>query len=175
MTLAAASRFCTTRPGPTPRTCTSVNSTMSAMATSACGVTARSDGPEAALEQRARVGGGGNESSEVEGKPHGAGGNRARESRDEGRPAGEKRGQRPEGLAQVDVLAAGLRPKRGQLGIGHGARKGDGAAEQPDRHHRPRIAHQPRDDRRREEDAAADDVADDDGGRVERTQAAFED
>ena len=133
------------------------------------------DRAQAALEERARVGGGGNESSQVEGESHGAGGNRARESRHEGRPAGQKRGQRPEGLAQVDVLPASLWQKRGQLGIGHGARKRNRAAEQPDRHHGPRIAHQPRDDRRREEDASPDDVADDDGGRVERAQAAFED
>ena len=61
----------------------------------------------------------------------GAGGHRTAEAGDERRPAGQKAGQRAEGLAEIDVLAAGLRPQRGELGVGHRAHEREHAAGHP--------------------------------------------
>ena len=82
--------------------------------------------------------------------------------------------RRPERLAQVDVLTAGARPQRSQLGVGHGARKRERAARKPRTEKPERVGNRRRDLRRREQDAAADDVGHDDRGRVERTETAIE-
>ena len=112
--------------------------------------------------------------ADVVGERHRARGDRAGETGDERGPAGQKRGERAESLAQVDVFAAGTRAQRRQLRVGHRAGERERAADQPHADHRRRLRHELRDDDRHEEDAAADDVGDDDGGRVERTEPAFE-
>ena len=65
----------------------------------------------------------GHEAPEIEREHDGAGRDRAGEAGDERRPAGEERGQPAERRAQVDVLAAGARPQRRQLGVRHRAGK----------------------------------------------------
>ena len=69
------------------------------------------------------------------------GGDGAGESGDKRRPAGDKGGQRPEGVAQIDVLTPGVRPKRRQFGIRHGAGEREKAAEDPDPEERPCLRH----------------------------------
>ena len=125
-------------------------------------------------EQRRRVVGGRHESADVCGEHHRAGRDCAGESGDERRPAGQERGQPAERRLQVDVLAAGARPHRGELRVGHRARKRQRTAHHPCGQEPPRAGHARRDLRRREEDAAADDVGDDDRRGVERTEAARE-
>ena len=114
------------------------------------------------------------EASEVEGEDHRAGGDRAGEAGDERGPAGEERGDASEPGVQVDVLAAGPRPQRGQLRVGHRAGERQRPGGQPGEEEEGRMRHGRRDLRRREEDAAADDVGDDDRCRVERPEPAFE-
>ena len=89
-------------------------------------------------------------------------------------PGVEKRGQRPVGVADVDVFAAGLRLHGAKLGVGHGAKHREQAADDPDE-----IDEACRADRLHhlggnEKDAAADDGADDDRGRVAGAEIAGE-
>ena len=58
-------------------------------------------------------------------------GHRAAKSGNERRPSREKAGQRAVGLAQIDVLAAGLRPQRRELGVGHRAHEREDPSRQP--------------------------------------------
>ena len=62
-----------------------------------------------------------NEARDVVGERDGAGRDRAGEAGNERGPPGEERRERTEGVAQVDVLAAGVRPHRRELGVGHRA------------------------------------------------------
>ena len=48
---------------------------------------------------------------------------------------GEERGERSERVAQVDVFAAGVRPQRRELGVGHRAGERERAAGEPHAEH----------------------------------------
>ena len=161
--------------GPRPLMWTSDRPTIAVIATIACGVTTSGAHGIGIVSSGVRVGRGRNEAADVVGERDGAGGDGAGESGDERRPAGQERRERAVRVAQVDVLAAGARPQRGQLRVRHRAGKREQAAEQPDGRASPsrsarcratRIGH--------EEDAAADDVGDDDGGRIERAEPPLE-
>ena len=104
----------------------------------------------------------------------GAGGNRTRESGDEGRPAGQKGRDRPERGAQVHVLSSRARSQRRKFRVGHRAGKREHPARHPGGQEQHRARHGRGDLGRREQDAAADDVGNDERRRVERTEAAFE-
>ena len=68
-------------------------------------------------QERRVVGDTGDEAIERDDQKDRAGGQGTAETGDEGRPAGQKAGQRPKGFAEINILAAGLRPQRRELGI----------------------------------------------------------
>ena len=76
------------------------------------------------------------------------------------------------GIAQVGVLAAGLRPQRGELRVSERAEERDDAAGDPGQEDEGGGVDMPRDDVRVDEDAGADDAAHDEHGGVEGTEAA---
>ncbi len=123
--------------------------------------------------QRRAVAGARHEAIEIDGHADAAGGNRAAEASHERGPAGEKRGQSAEGLAQIDVFAARLRLPRGQFRVGEGARERERAAERPHAEDRDTARQQGGDEARRREDADADDVGDDNGRRIKGSEAAI--
>ena len=96
-------------------------------------------------------------------------------SGDERSPAGQKRRQWPERLAQIDVLAAGIEAA---------ARPAPRTPSRPANENAPpssqtssiaaRVADELRDENRHEENAAADDVGDDDGRRIEGAEPTLE-
>ena len=171
-TFAPARMLCTTRPDPCRWT--NDSATIAAMATSAWRRHDKIHDRDRQPEQRRLAGGGRHEAADVLRERDGAGGNRARESRHERRPAGEKRRHRSVRVPQIDVFAAGMRAQGRQFGVRHGAGKREQAAEDPHADHRRAGRDEPRDDDRHEEDAAADDVGHDDRGGVERPEPAFQ-
>ena len=141
----------------------------------------RDDGPRRHAERehghredRTHVGHCGNEAADVISERDGAGRDRAGETGDERRPSRQERGERTERLAQVDILAPGTGPQRGELGVRHRAGERQGPADQPHTNHRHRLRDELRDEDGNEEDAAAYDVRDDDRGCIERAEAPLE-
>ncbi len=92
----------------------------------------------------------------------------------EPRPGVEKAGQRPVGVANVDIFASGLRLHRAKLGVGDGARQRQHAADDPGEIDQPCRADRLHHLRRHQENAAADDGADDDRAGVAHAQIARE-
>ena len=125
-------------------------------------------------EQRRAVGDTGDEAVERDDQEDRARGHRAGEAGHERGPSRQKAGERTEGFAQVDVLAAGLRPQRGQLGVGHRAHEREDSPTDPRQEEPRRVGNCGGNRGRTEQDAAADDIGDDDGGRVEGAESAFE-
>ena len=82
-------------------------------------------------QQRRAVRDAGNEAIQRDDQEHGAGGHGAAEPGDKRGPPGQEAGERAERLSQIDVLAAGLRPQRGELGVGHRAHEREHAAAHP--------------------------------------------
>ncbi len=95
-------------------------------------------------EERRLVGRGRHETADVFRERDRCGGDGAGEPGDKRRPPCQERGERPERIAQIDVLAAGARPKRRQLRIGHRAGERQHAAEHPDAEHGPCRRHHAR-------------------------------
>ena len=175
-TFSAASTSLTSRPGPTPRRWIHAIPKMAAIATMLCGdaVSTSVPGMIGMREKRSVVRGRRNEATQIEREHDRAGRDGAGETRHERRPPGQEAGQRSERRAQVDVLAAGARPQRRQLRVGHRAGERQPAAGDPRREERQGARHRRGDLRRREQNAAADDVGDDECGGVERPETAFE-
>ena len=149
----AASVFWTTRPGPRPTACTTLKTAMIVNAARFCGESVSDSDAEREREPRASSSATRARSAEEAGQADGGGGDGAGETGDERRPPGEERGQRPVGGAQIDVLAAGARPHRRQLGVGHRPGEREQAADQPHRHQRPGFGRHARDDGRHQQDA----------------------
>jgi hypothetical protein len=89
-------------------------------------------------------------------------------------PAVKEGRHRPPGIAQIGILAANLRPARGELGIDEGAGDCDQAAGQPDPDDQQRRAHLPGHLGRIQEDTRADDAAHHQHGRIEQAEPADE-
>ncbi len=105
---------------------------------------------------------------------HGDGGDGAGLDHEEERPAVEEADQRPEGLAEVDVLAAGPREARDEIAVERRRRDRHDPRQRPHREEPAggsEVAHHRRGD---QEDAGADHRAGDEGGRVEKAEGAME-
>ena len=144
-TLTAASTFCTTRPEPRPRMWTTVSATIAASATSVLRRHDQRNQRERHGQERRGVGRRRHEAADVIRQRDRARRDRAGEAGDERRPPAQEPRRRSVGVAQVDVLAAGVRPQRGELGVRHRAGERQRAAERPDEQNRPRVG----DERRR--------------------------
>ena len=151
-TLSTVNRFCTNAPASTPRQLTHVRSAMIADRDQ---LRARQR-EEAELEQQVVL-------AEVQPDAAEELGERDRHRRvepalddEEDRPAVEEPDERPEGLAQKDVLAAGLGHHRAQLAVGERAEQRQRAADEPQAEVDAGRADEPGHDRRRDEDARAD-------------------
>jgi len=115
-----------------------------------------------------------NEARDVVGKRKGAGGDRARETGDERGPPRQECRERTKRFAEVDVLAACPRPKRGQFRIRHRPGERQCATDEPYPEDGSARPHHLRDDDRHKKNSAADDVGDDDGRGVDRTESSIE-
>ena len=89
-------------------------------------------------------------------------------------PAEQKPGQPSPAFAQIDIPAAGLGERRGQLGDRQRAAQRDQPAKNPNRQHQRRIRYTGRDHRRRAEDARSDRDADDEADRGPEAQTPDE-
>ena len=147
---------------------------MAAMATRARGETESVAMPSGIDTNGVRDPRGGNETPEVVGHGNRAGRNGPREAGDERRPAGQESGERSVRRAQIDVLAAGTRPERGEFRVRHGARECQQSAGEPHRQHADGMRYNLRDDAGAREDADADDVGDHDRRRIERAEASIQ-
>ncbi len=92
----------------------------------------------------------------------------------EQRPAVEKAPERAERLAQVNVLAAGVRHHRRQFAIGQRASDGEKSGEHPGADQQRRRVDQARNVGGDDEDARADHGAHHQRGRADRAQALYE-
>ena len=111
---------------------------------------------------------------EKDGKPHGEC-RLGRRARDQAlRPTEQKRPPPAVGLANVDVLPAGIGHHRRQLGVGEGAGKREQACDDPHREHQARRTDVARHHARLEKDARADHVGDVDRRRGGETETAHE-
>ena len=132
-TFSPASTFITKRPGPTPRRWIQAIRPMAASATMAWREIVSGTSGTRDDEERRRVARRRHEAPDVEREDDGAGRDGAGEAGDKRRPAGQERRETAERRAQVDVLATGARPQRGELGIRHRAGKREQAAGDPRR------------------------------------------
>jgi hypothetical protein len=109
---------------------------------------------------------------DVVGEGHGQGGRGAGIDDQEERPPEEERQERPVGLPEIDVNAAGFGHGGAELGEGQGPEEAEQPAHDPDRQHEEGRGQDRRDLRRRQEDPRADDPADDDHDDVPEAEDA---
>ena len=86
-------------------------------------------------------------------------------------PAEEESGQRSEGFAQIDVLAARVGHGGGQFAVAERGDQGEERGDHPGHHHQAGRLHLARDVGGHDEDAGADHGAHDQGGGVDEAEA----
>jgi hypothetical protein len=116
-------------------------------------------GPETGLEDR-----------EVLGETRSERSDRSAVDDEEGEPAREEPDERMKGLAEVDVVAAGVRERRTHLRVRERPSGGDQAAQEPGHEQPDRIRHRGGDQSGRREDPHPDDAPRDDHRRVEEPE-----
>ncbi len=154
--LSAVRAFCAVAPARRPRWLTAVSRRIAAAAVICPAVRRQLESEQVARGEQVAGAERGEERAEVLGEPDRERRDPPRHDDQEARPAVEEPGQRPVGLAQVDVDPAGPRVHRAELGVGERPREREQPTHQPDQQQQTRVRRRARDVARHQEDPGAD-------------------